>query len=29
MLKEIVHKVLCPSDLVYMIGASKCILRQL
>jgi len=29
MLKVIVHKVLCPSYLVYMIGARKCVLRQL
>jgi len=29
MLKVIVGKVLCPSYLVYMIGARKCTLKQL
>jgi len=29
MLKTVVRKVLCPSYLIYMIGARKCILSQL
>ena len=29
MLKVIVRKVLCPNYLVYMIGARKCVLREM